>query len=829
MARNFVNGEEYKRLVSDRNQTARDWNVEICVSQLFEAQVAATPAAIALVYGDQALTYDQLNRRVNQLAHHLCSQGIQPEDLVGLCLDRSFEMVIGMLAIHKAGAAYLPLDPNYPADRLSLIVEDAQPKFLLTQAKNADCLPELDLPHIWMDRDAQMLAQLPDHNPEPRATGSNLAYLIYTSGSTGKPKGVMIEHRSLSNFCQAVQEFYAVGQGDRVLQFSTINFDLSVEQFYPYLICGGSLALRTPEMTESIPQFLACCAAWEVTVLDLPTAYWNLLVVEMISGGYALPPSIRRAVIIGEPASPERVAQWQQLSAGRAPLVNSYGPTEATVAATRYFVPPQPTELDAASAQVSIGVPMGNMQIYLLDAQQQLVPDGSIGEICIGGLGVARGYLNRPEINADRFICDRFSGTPNGRLYRTGDLGRYRADGNLICLGRMDNQVKLRGYRIELGEIETCLNQHPMVKQAVVIVREDTPGNKRLVAYWVNKQGQQATATELSSWVAGQLPDYMVPSALVSLEALPLNANGKVDRKALPLPAMTMLGDGTARALTASEQQLAEIWAALMGLAPSDLQGESNYFELGGNSLSALGLLVQVEKEFGVRLNLSDLFLAPTLGAMALRLEEQRQSGASGAAAETTLMQLRPSGQKSPFFFINSISFGLLLAPHFAPDHPFYSINIFGATERLLALESGSLRAIAESCTNDLQTVQPHGPYHLGGYCDDSKLAFEMAQCLQERGEEVALLAFIDANWEAEVNDLHSHWANLRNFGLSYLGEKVRSKVEMVQHQLGVTWQSWISHFRQAQGEEATEVGRDILLLRRYNAATAAHQPQIFA
>lgn len=857
----------------DRNATTRDWPLDRCIPELFEAQVARTPDAVALIYDQQQFTYDQLNRRANQLAHHLRSQGVQAESLVGICIDRSFDLFIGLLAILKAGGAYLPLDPNYPAERLAVIVEDAQPVLLLGQRQNVKCLPDLGVPRIWIedwgDGDRATLRspsdpKLPEPNPSgpnpseqnlpPLAQPHNLAYIIYTSGSTGKPKGVIIEHRSLVNFCWAAQEAYGIGGGDRVLQFSTINFDLSVEQIFPYLISGGSLALRTPDLTESIPQFLACCDAWGVTVLDLPTAYWNLLIAEMVSGDYPLPRSIRRAIIIGEPANPEQVAQWQRHVGQQAQLINAYGPTEATVAATQYWVPLMPPSSDEPlEVRVSVGHPMGNMQIYLLDQQQQQVPEGAIGEICIGGLGVARGYLNRPERNADRFVPDPWSLEPGARLYRTGDLGCYRPDGRLDCLGRMDNQIKLRGYRIELGEIETCLHQHPAVKQAVVIVRADQvrvdkiqanrPGQKRLVAYWVAQPGQGVSTAELRQSLSSQLPDYMVPAAFVCLEALPLNPNGKVDRAALPTPSR-LADNGAAIAppepltsvptQTSSEQPLVHIWQTLLGI--EGIQPQSNFFELGGDSLSALRLLVQLEKQFGTPLTLSALFQAPTLAALAQLIDELRSNGQelvgqTGAIAptENTVMPLKPSGRKPPFFFINAMSFATLLAPHFGSDSPVYGINIFGATERLLALPEFSLGAIAQACVADLRQVQPQGPYFLGGYCDNSKLAFEIAQCLQRQGETVALLAFLDATWEAELQTWQTHRQNLREFGLGYIREKIGNRLRVGREQLKIGLEKWRSRLRQAQGQGATEVGRDIQLLRRYESAAPQHQPEAYA
>ena len=811
---------EDQMLLRDWNQTEGDYEWDCCTHYLFEQQVERTPDNIALQFGEHQLTYRELNQRANQVAHALIQRGVQPDDMVGVHVDRSIEMIVALLGVLKAGGCYLPMDPDYPRDRRLLMVEDAEPKVILTQAHRQGQLEHNC--ELCLD-DASLWSNLSTENPAVAVTSNHLAYIIYTSGSTGRPKGVMIEHRALSNFAQAACADYGIGGEDRVLQFASISFDAAAEEIYPCLITGGTLVLRTPEMMDSVPQFVRSCQDYGLTVLDLPTAYWHLLVAELDEGTVQLPEAVRIVIIGGEAVNFQRVAQWQQMlwrTGCRAQLLNTYGPTEATVVATAQRLPlpeVEPTEMPV----VTIGRALRNVSTYVLDQNLQPLPLGAAGELCIGGAGLARGYLKRPEKTAEQFVPSPFHS--GERLYRTGDLVRYLPDGEIDYLGRIDNQVKIRGFRIELGEIETLLLQQDMVEDGVVTAREDQPGQKRLVAYLLPKAGVEFSVDALRSHLGEKLPSYMVPSAFVVLDKLPMTPSGKVDRKNLPAPTMTVAteSNGLAVDLTETEQQLAQIWESLLGL--EGIQPETHFFEVGGDSLTALRMLVQLEKQLEVSFTIADLFQAPTLGALAKAID-----GGADRIAETTLMPLKQSGSKKPFFFINSMTFGTMLAPHLGEDYPMYCINIFGATEGLLALPDMTLRAIAERGVADLQVLQPHGPYFLGGYCDNSKMAFEMAQCLREQGEEVALLAFIDATWQAEVNNFKSHWQNLLSFGPSYIGEKLGAKLKEMREQRQIKRQQQESREKAARGEGETEVGRDILLLQQYNAAAAAHAPEPF-
>jgi amino acid adenylation domain-containing protein len=463
--------------------------IEQCIHQLFEVQVERTPNAVAVVFDNQHLTYKELNQRANQLAHYLKTLGVRPEVLVGICIQRSLEMVVGLLAILKAGGAYLPLDTAYPKERLALMLKDAQVSVLLTTSVQCDALPEHQSQVICLDTDWQTIAENSQDNPINQTQPENLAYLIYTSGSTGTPKGVMIQHRSLSTYINTTCIEFALKSSDRILQFTSISFDVAAEEIFSCLLQGATLILRTDQMLSSISEFLYQCNNLELTILDLPTSFWHQLTDELSTGNLVLPVTVRLVLIGGEKADPSRLKIWQQQVGEQVRLVNCYGPTETTISATMCDLSTV-TSLKTVGCELPIGKPINNIQTYILDSSLELVPIGVPGELYIGGMGVARGYRNRPELTAEKFIPNPYTTEAGARLYQTGDLVRYRLDGNIEFLGRIDYQVKIRGFRIELGEIEALLNQHSDVQESVVMDREDVSGNKRLVAYIVPEKRQ---------------------------------------------------------------------------------------------------------------------------------------------------------------------------------------------------------------------------------------------------------------------------------------------------------------------------------------------------
>jgi amino acid adenylation domain-containing protein len=631
------------QLLVDWNQTHIDYQPELCLHQLFEQQVKLNPDAIAVRLENEFLTYQELNNRANQLAHYLQSLGVKADGLVGIFVERSLEMIIGILGILKAGGAYVPLDVNYPKDRITYLLEDSQLSILLTQSQFLGQLPQFQGTTICLDQDWSIIAKQSTVNPIVEVDQHNLAYIIYTSGSTGKPKGVMIEHRSVVNFTRTAIREYGFRSDDKTLQFASICFDASVEEIFGGLLAGATLVLRTEDMLRSSEDFWQCCQKWQLTVLSFPTAYWHQLVSELTPTFLPILSNIKRIIVGGEAIQPAKVKQWHTITANYSPLpqlFNSYGPTEATVVMTLYeFTSPN-------IVNVPIGRPFSNTQVYILDTCLQPVPIGVAGELHIGGAGLARGYLNRPELTQEKFISNPFeeqglipsnsfnkeSKEPS-KLYKTGDLCRYLPDGNIEYLGRIDNQVKIRGFRIELGEIETVLSQHGAVKTAIVIAREDETEQKRLVAYIVpqtegisTSQEQSLLAvTELRQFLKAQLPEYMVPSAFVILESLPLTSNGKVDRRALPAPDFQSEEQYIAPR-NSIEEILASIWVKVLKVEQVGIH--DNFFELGGHSLLATQLISRIRKAFKVEMPLRELFVAPTVAALAQvikRVSEQEE------------------------------------------------------------------------------------------------------------------------------------------------------------------------------------------------------------
>ena len=604
--------EQRQQLVVEWNDTTADYPVDLCVHQLFEAQVERTPDAVALVHEDTQLTYRELNQRANQLAHCLQQLGVKPETLVGLCVERSLEMIVGLLGILKAGGAYVPLDPTYPPERLAFMLADARVSVLLTQRRlNAEESKD-GMKVVYLDEDWERIRGESEANLVNGVMARHAAYIIYTSGSTGTPKGVVVEHRSLVNYTKAASAAYMLGPADRVLQFAPLSFDASAEEIYPCLVRGATLVLRTSSMIDSIPLFLKKCRDCKLTVLGLPTAYWHELTRKIAADALSLPSSLRLVIIGGERALPELVSAWQKHVDPQVRLVNTYGPTESTIVATMYRVPGS-AKAGPALREVPIGRPIPNAQVYLLDRFLNVVPIGVPGELHIGGTGLAREYLNQPELTAEKFIPNPYSTEPGARLYKTGDLARYLPTGDIEFLGRLDQQVKVRGFRIELGEVEAALGKHPHVQEALVLAREDVTGGKSLVAYVVPRREFVLTSSNLRLFMQEQLPDYMVPGAFVLLEALPLTPSGKVDRRALPAPEYTR--PGLAESFVAPtlpvHQQLVGIWEELLEVRPIGIR--DNFFDLGGHSLLAVRLVDRIEQVWGKKISSATLLAGATI------------------------------------------------------------------------------------------------------------------------------------------------------------------------------------------------------------------------
>jgi amino acid adenylation domain-containing protein/non-ribosomal peptide synthase protein (TIGR01720 family) len=593
---------EQHQLLVEWNNTQTDAPQDKLIHQLFAEWVEKTPDAIAVVFENQQLTYSQLNERANQLANHLQNLGVKPDTLIGICVERSPEMIIGLLAILKAGGAYLPLDPNYPTERLTFILTDSQPPILLTQQHLTDKLPPHQAITICLDAESSppplcASASLREKTPT-ELHHNNLAYIIYTSGSTGKPKGVMVPHTGLTNLAQAQIKTFNIQTSSRVLQFASFSFDASISEIIMTLGAGARLYLATKESLLPGASLIALLQNYGITHITLPPTALAVLPPEQL-------PALQTIIVAGEACPPDLVARW---SMGRR-FFNAYGPTEASVCATI-------AQCHNSTNKPPIGRPITNTQIYLLDQNLQPVPIGVPGELHIGGIGLAKGYLNRSELTQEKFIPHPFSNQPEARLYKTGDLARYLPDGNIEYLGRIDHQVKLRGFRIELEEIAALLSQHPGVNQNTIIVREDIPGSQRLVAYIVPDSDATPTVSDLRQFLKEQLPEYMVPSAFVLLETLPLTPNGKVDKRALPAPESRLeLGVNFVAPRTPQESKLAAIWTEVLRLTQVGIH--DNFFEIGGDSILSLQIIARANQA-GMQLNVKQLFQHQTVAELAM-------------------------------------------------------------------------------------------------------------------------------------------------------------------------------------------------------------------
>ncbi|MGM3306997.1 amino acid adenylation domain-containing protein [Anabaena sp. WFMT] len=613
---------EQHQLLVEWNDTQTDYPPDLCFHELFAAQVAQTPDAVAVVFGDQYLTYRQLNQRANQLGQYLQKLGVVPETIVGICVERSLEMIVALLGILKAGGAYLPLDPAYPQERLAFMLSDSQIPILLTTQNLVTRLPDYSGQIISLDANWEKISQYSDENPISGVTTKNLAYLIYTSGSTGNPKGVLVNHEGLVNLTQDKIRTCRVKPDSRVLQFFSFSFDASIPEIVIALGSGAALHLATPEELQPGMPLMRLLREQAIThITILPSALAALTPEDL--------PALQMVLVGGEAPSVEMIEQW---SKGRL-FINAYGPTETTVNASMVEC--------GNGGQISPTIrPAANKQLYILDSQHQLVPVGVVGEVYIGGVGLARGYLNLPEKTAEAFISNPFNHQPGSRLYKTGDLGCYLKDGNIKLLGRVDHQVKIRGFRIELGEVEVLLSQHPAVRETVVVV-QDHLGEKRLVAYVVPESETIPTTSDLRRFIEKTLPKYMVPAVFVILPGLPLNPNGKVDRRALPVPETIRpeLDAVYVAPRTPIESILAEIFAQVLRVKQVGV--DDDFFELGGHSLLATQLIARLFKAFQVELTVIDLFEVPTVAGLAERIENIQIRGIVPENSGETLALLR--------------------------------------------------------------------------------------------------------------------------------------------------------------------------------------------
>jgi amino acid adenylation domain-containing protein/thioester reductase-like protein len=622
---NLSVGAELQPLWQSENFANVDDLTNLCLHQLFELQVERTPNHVAVIFEGHQLTYQELNDRANQLAHYLRRLGVGSEVLVGICMERSLAMVIGLLGILKAGSAYVPLDPAYPQERLAFMVTDAQLSVVVTEQPLLGKLPHHSAAVVCLDKDWDQIAQERRQNPHSGVTVNNLAYTIYTSGSTGQPKGVQVLHQGVTNFLLSMQEVPGIVEQDILLAVTTICFDIAALELYLPLIVGARVVLVAREVASDSVRLADVLMRSGATIMQATPATWRLL----LAAGWQGNPQLK--LLCGGEALPRDLAD--QLLKRTASVWNLYGPTETTIWSVIHRV-------EAGNSVIPIGQPIANTQIYLVDLESQsrehtlrLVPPGQPGELLIGGMGLARGYRNRPELTEERFIPNPFSSQPDARLYRTGDLARYLPDGNLAYIGRIDHQVKIRGYRIELGEIEDTLYQHEAVRETVVIARKDQSGEQSLVAYLVPRS-TPINISQLQAFLKKTLPDYMVPSLFVVMDALPLTPNGKIDRRALPAPKPAKSDANFVAPRNLVEQQLAEIWRRVLALEQVGIH--DHFFDLGGHSLLAAQFLAQVREAFQIELPLTVLFDQPTIAGLAEAIARVKDSGFSNLNSTLT-------------------------------------------------------------------------------------------------------------------------------------------------------------------------------------------------
>ncbi|HEY9404140.1 MAG TPA: amino acid adenylation domain-containing protein [Pyrinomonadaceae bacterium] len=651
----LLTGDERVELIVERNRTASRYDRDACVHQLFEAQAARTPHAIALVCGEEHLTYGELNRSANRLARRLAGSGVGAGALVGIMLERGAGMLVGALAIMKAGGAYVPLDPSFPRERLAFMLRDSQAPVLLTESSLAGAMPEHDARVIYLDDEREALTAESAENPEREATAEHPAYVIYTSGSTGKPKGVRISHRAVVNFLTSMSLRPGLTSRDTLLAVTTLSFDIAGLELYLPLIKGARILLATGEMAADGARLLDATAG--ATIMQATPATWRL----MLEAGWRPGQSRHLRMLCGGEALPRELAD-QLLDRG-AELWNMYGPTETTIwsAACR---------VKRDSRAVTIGQPIANTQIYVPDRYLNQSPEGIYGELLIGGDGLADGYLNHPALTAERFIPNPFGAKPGARVYRTGDLVRYLEDGQLEFVGRADHQVKVRGFRIELGEIETALAEHPALGEVVAVAQQSEAGEQRLAAYLIAGEASlRPSSTELRAFLRERLPDYMIPAFFVFLESWPLTPNGKIDRNALPSPQQHDPGAEAGLALavnTPVEEMLADIWCEVLERARVGVS--DHFFEIGGHSLSAAQVISRIRAAFGVDIPLRSIFQRPTLGELARTIEEALSAGAGVNAPPLTTRRTRGA---SPLSFAQQ---RLWFLDQLRPDSAQYNI-----------------------------------------------------------------------------------------------------------------------------------------------------------
>lgn len=716
--------------------------------ECFAANVVANPEVVAICDGDESITYRELNARANGLAERLIERGAKPGQYIGLALSRSIDMYVAVIAIIKTGAAYLPLDPKYPQDRLRSMIDDAQPVVVITNSELRGSIPVTTERILIVDAGATKALQL-ETTSTVSVRADDPAIVIFTSGTTGRPKGVMLTQRGIANSNQFMISLLELRAGDRSPQVASINFDVSIEEIFCTLNSGATLVIPPTEVLDSVERFLLFVASQRLTVLNLSTQLWRELVRHCDDEGRQFPDCVRLVIVGGERTPRETYQAWLRVGGARIRWMNGYGPSEACPMSTTYI----PKSIgEPLVGDPPIGRPIANWNIYVLDGWQRPVPIGAPGELYVGGVGVARGYLKRRELTAERFVTDPFQKSTDARMYRTGDRVRWRDDGQLDFFGRVDTQIKLRGFRIEPGEIETALMTHEAVAQALVKLVTTPAGHDQLVGYVVPRGRMHVTASELLEHLQTRVPGFMIPNQIVLLEVFPRTNNGKIDQRALPDPLAERSFNASRPIETRRSPlavQLAKAWAGVLGL--SQVADDDDFFALGGDSLRAMRITAKVESLTGAVVSLATLASARTFGKYVAAVERQR------ASAVTTAVLLREGTRDAAVFLAPSLCGDVFLYRHMVDalqtERAIWGLQLRGIEGREAIDES--VEAVAADAVRQIRIAQSRGPYRIAGYSSGGMIAYEIARQLTEAGESVALLALIDSALPALVEQRH--------------------------------------------------------------------------
>jgi amino acid adenylation domain-containing protein len=827
---------ERETVLTSWNATERRLPREPHIVRLFEEQVERTPDSTAAVFGARRISYRDLNRRANQLARLLTREGVGSDSVVGLLVERGIDPLAAILGVFKAGGAYLPLDPAHPVARTREIIERSGVRIALAGSALTPRLSEAGessgLRVIPLD--SSTAAREGGENVPRTGSPGDLAYIIFTSGSTGSPKGAMLEHRGMLNHLIAKVDDLGLTGADVIAQTASQCFDISVWQLLAGLLVGARIVIFEDEIAHDPMRLLDGLQKEEISVVEVVPSMLSAMLETVANSSPPNLPALRWMIATGEALPPALVREWFH-SYPDVPMLNAYGPTECSDDVTHYMIRIPPSD---GETQIPIGRPIANTQLYIVDPAGSPVPVGIAGELRVGGAGVGRGYRNDPARTAEAFMPDPFRPGVGARLYKTGDLARYRPDGNIEFLGRIDHQVKIRGFRIELGELESVLARHPSVKACVVVALPDSNGEKRLVAYLVAKD-PGATPAALRTFLKESLPDYMLPSAFVVLDALPLTPNGKVDRKALPAsePSAEDFGREHVKPTSERQRRLAEIWSNVLGVRSVGIRDD--FFELGGNSLSAARLAIQVESTLGKKMSPARLLEAPTIERLELVLDEEEQP-----TQLTSLIPIQPGGSEPPLFCMHAGAGTILfyhdLARELGSDQPVYALQAQGLYG-MLPPES-TVEEMAAHYIREMRTVQPEGPYALAGFCFGAILAFEVAQQLRAQEQEIRLLASFDGpaphyDYSADPSESipRSASARLSRFWSQFRALTLRQRTSFLRRKLEDHWlyrtrniQYRIGEWFRSKRRPVPATIRRVYFLRNHWEAENKYRPKVY-